>query len=284
MGKLGLVMEGGAMRGMFTAGATDVLMENGFTFDGGIGVSAGATFGCNVVSKQPHRAYRYVRRFCKDWRFVSLASLVLTGDLYGAEYGYHTIPEKYDKFDFETFEKNPMEFYCVASDLITGQPVYHRFLDGRGDDMLWMRASASLPLAARPVHAGGRILLDGGLTDSIPLAYFESIGYDKNVVILTRPLSYRKSPMKGMTAIRMSLRRYPRIVEAIERRPVMYNEEIAYIRRQEQAGKAFIIRPFAEVNIGAVCHDRKELKRVYEMGRRAAEERLDELKKFLEQP
>ena len=283
MGRLGLVMEGGAMRGMFTAGVTDVLMENGIEFDGGIGVSAGAAFGCNYVSRQPHRVIRYNLRFCKDMRFCSVASWILTGNLYNATYGYNTIPEKYDLFDYDEFKSNPMEFYSVATDLESGQPVYHKYTDCKGEDMLWLRASASLPIASKPVRARGRVLLDGGLTDSIPLRYFESIGYERNVVIATRSKSYRKKPTKGMLAIRLALKDYPLAIKAIENRHNMYNEEVKYIFEAEKAGRAFVIRPFAELNIGSVCRDREELKRVYKHGRRAAKERLDELKAWLAQ-
>ncbi|MBR1629221.1 MAG: patatin family protein [Lachnospiraceae bacterium] len=279
--KCGLVMEGGAMRGMFTAGVTDVLMEEGITFDAGVGTSAGAAFGCNFVSKQPYRARRYVVRFCKDYRFCSLMSLILTGDLYGSEYGYHTIPENLDKFDYEAFEKNPMEFFCTATDVLTGQAVYHRFSDCRGDDALWLEGSASMPLVSRPKQVNGRALLDGGITDPSPLAFLEKQGYERNVVVLTRSLSYRKKPMKGMAAVSLALRKYPAIVRALETRHDLYNAQVRFIRQREAEGKAFVIRPFAEVNIGATCHDRAELKRVYGMGRQAATERMSALKEWM---
>lgn len=283
MGKTGLIMEGGAMRGLFTAGVMDVLLENGITFDGGIGVSAGAAFGCNYVSRQTGRVLRYNLRFCQDWRYCSLLSWIVTGDMYGAEFAFRTVPEKYDIFDADAFEKNPMEFYCVATDLVTGRAVYHKFTDCRDKDVTWLQASASLPIFARPVKVDGRVLLDGGLTDAIPLAYFESIGYDRNVVILTRPLSYRKEPLgkATMAAVELALRRYPLAVQSIRDRYRMYNDEVHYIRQREEEGSAFVIRPFAEVNIGSVCHDRKELRRVYGMGRKSAEERLDALREFL---
>lgn len=124
MAKNGLVMEGGAMRGMFTAGVIDVFMECGVTFDGAIGVSAGATFGCNLKSKQAGRAIRYNKRFCRDWRYCSLKSLIKTGDLYGADFCYNQIPNVLDIFDIQTYRDNPMPFYIVASDCVTGQPVY----------------------------------------------------------------------------------------------------------------------------------------------------------------
>lgn len=282
--KYGIVMEGGAMRGLFTLGVTDVLMENKIEFDGGIGVSAGAGFGCNYVSKQPHRAYRYVRRYCKDWRFASFASLVATGDLYGSRFIYYDIAERLDPFDFDTFRDNPMEFYAVATDLYSGQAVYHKFYDGRGDDMRWMRGSASLPIVSKPVRTrDGRLLLDGGLTDSIPLKFFEKKGYNKNLVILTRPKTYRKSPVgKSMMMIRLSLRNYPNAVRAIEHRHTMYNETLSYIRKREKSDDVFIIEPPYEVGIGPVCHDRSELKRVYNMGREEGKKRLEALKEWME--
>ena len=147
--KTGLVLEGGAMRGIFTAGVCDVLMENGIDFDGCIGVSAGACFGCNFKSKQIGRAIRYNTRYCKDWRYCSVRSLIKTGDMFGAEFCYHTIPEKLDKFDAETFNNSNMEFYVVCTDVYTGKPVYH--LCGEVDDKLyeWFRASASMPFVSK---------------------------------------------------------------------------------------------------------------------------------------
>ena len=280
--KTGLVMEGGAMRGMFTSGVTDVLLEQGIEFDGGVGTSASAAFGCNFVTKQPYRARRYVLLFCKDFRFCSIASWILTGDLYGAEFGYNTIPQKLVPFDYDAFERNPMEFYCTATDVLTGQTVYHRMKDGRGRDALWLRGSASMPIVSKPVEVDGRHILDGGMTDAIPLRFLEKRGYERNVVILTRALRYRKAPMKLMPAVRMALRKYPAIIRTLETRHLMYNEQVRYVREREAEGAVFVIRPFAEVNIGAVCHDRGELKRVYEMGRRAATEQLDALKNWMQ--
>ena len=167
--KTGLVMEGGAMRGMFTAGVLDVLLENGIEFDGAIGVSAGATFGCNFKSKQIGRAIRYNKRFCKDWRYCSLRSLITTGDLYGAKFCYDTLPNQLDIFDTETYRANPLKFYCVASDCETGKPVYKELETCDAKDLTWMRASASMPLASKVVEVDGYKLLDGGMTDSIPL-------------------------------------------------------------------------------------------------------------------
>ena len=190
--KTGLVMEGGAMRGLFTAGVIDVMMEEEIEFDGAIGVSAGAAFGCNYKSKQIGRALRYNINYCKDKRYCSMKSLITTGNLYGAEFCYHELPDKLDIFDCETFENNPMEFYLVCTDVLTGKPVYKKCEKADYDCLEWMRASASMPLASKVVEIDGYKMLDGGVSDSVPLKYFESIGYDRNIVILTQPKSYRK--------------------------------------------------------------------------------------------
>ena len=154
--KYGLVMEGGAMRGLFTAGVTDVLMENGFTFDSSVGVSAGACFGCNYKSGQHGRAIRYNLRFRNEKRYCSWSSLIHTGDMFGAEFCYHTIPEKLDLFDNDTYESNPMSFFVVGTDINTGKAVYHNCRTAGGDDLEWIRASASMPLVSRFVKIGGR--------------------------------------------------------------------------------------------------------------------------------
>ena len=190
--KYGIVLEGGAMRGLFTAGVTDVLMEEGITFDGAVGVSAGAAFGCNIKSNQPGRAVRYNLRFCNDKRYCSKRSLIKTGDLFNAEFCYHTVPEKLDPFDFKAYETSKMEFYIVCTDVLTGKPVYHRSSKMDRSGLEWLRASASLPLVSRIVEADGRKLLDGGISDSIPLRFMESVGYEKNIVVLTQPRDYRK--------------------------------------------------------------------------------------------
>lgn len=185
--KRGLVLEGGAMRGLWTAGVTDVMMEHDIWPDGLIGVSAGAAFGCNYKSRQPGRAIRYNTRFAKDSRYSGLRSLLRSGDYFNAEFGYHIVPYEYDIFDTQTFEQSPMQFTVVCTDVLTGRAVYHDIDHVDYDELEWLRASASMPLASKIVNVQGHQLLDGGVSDSIPLAYFESQGYNRNVVIPTQP-------------------------------------------------------------------------------------------------
>jgi len=281
--KTGLVMEGGAMRGMFTAGVTDVLMENGITFDGAVGVSAGAVFGCNYKSKQIGRTIRYNKKFCRDPRFVSFRSLLKTGNLYGTDFAYHKIPQELDKFDTETFTLNPMEFYVVCTNVETGKPLYHRCTDGLGRDLLYMRASASLPLVSELVKVDGYTLSDGGAADSIPLQFFEEAGYEKNVVILTQPAGYVKEQNKALPLLRLVYRKWPAFIDALANRHLAYNETLSYIEKREQEGAAFVIRPPEALKIKHVEKNPEALVRVYQIGRQTGEAVLEELIDFLKQ-
>ena len=281
-GKTGLVLEGGAMRGLFSAGVMDVMMEQGIAFDGIIGVSAGAAFGCNYKSQQIGRAIRYNMRFAHDKRYCSMQSFLKTGDLFGAEYAYHIVPEQYDRFDNVTFEHNPTEFYIVCTDVMTGRPVYKKCMKGGHQAYEWIRASASMPVVSHVVELEGYHLLDGGMTDSIPLAYFQSIGYQRNIVILTQPADYQKTPNRLMPLIKWSLRHYPHTVSAMEHRHEMYNQQLAYVRQEEQNGNTLVIRPAEKLPIGHISHDPEEMKRVYEIGRAAGMQRMEDIRAFVQ--
>ena len=278
--KKGLVLEGGAMRGLFTAGIIDVMMEAGVEPDGLIGVSAGAAFGCNYKSRQPGRAIRYNTRFAKDARYSGLKSLLTTGDYFNAQFGYHIVPYQYDLFDVAAFEQNPMEFIVVCTDVLTGQAVYHKMDRVDYDELEWLRASASMPLASKVVEVAGRKLLDGGVADSIPLAYFESIGYDRNVVILTQPEGYMKHRTKLMPLMRIGLRRYPEMIQAMDRRYLMYNRELEFVRQAEREGRCLVIRPDEKLPIGHISHDPEEMKRVYQIGREMGDRYIERIKAF----
>ena len=280
--KKGLVLEGGAMRGMFTCGVIDVMMENNINFDGIIGVSAGAAFGCNYKSKQLGRGIRYNMRFCNDKRYCGLYSFLTTGNLYGAEYCYKIVPTQYDVFDYDTFYDNPMEFVAVCTDIETGKPYYKHFEKREENVFEWFRASASLPLVSHIVEIDGMKLLDGGIVDSIPLRYFEDIGYDKNIVVLTQPKEYRKTKNKLMPIFNLLYRKYPKFVKAIENRYNMYNETLDYIKKRENEKGIFVIRPECDLDIKKVEKNPENLKRVYEIGRATAQKHLDEIIKYLE--
>lgn len=279
--KKGLVLEGGAMRGMFSSGVLDVFLENGITFDGAVGVSAGATFGCNFKSRQIGRAIRYNKKYSHNWRYCSFRSLILTGDLYGADFCYDRLPNELDVFDLAAYRANPMEFYCVASDCRTGKPVYKKLETCDGQDLTWMRASASMPLASHVVKIDGYELLDGGMTDSVPLRFFEGLGYNRNVVILTQPRDFRKKPASLMWLVKAALHRYPLAVQAMKNRPQVYNEETADVFAKADRGEVFVICPEKPLGISRTEKDPDELQRVYDEGRRIATAVLPKLRAFL---
>ena len=312
--KTGLVLEGGAMRGLFSAGVTDVLMEEGITFDGAIGVSAGAAFGCNVKSGQIGRALRTARGdldgaedcFGRSLEIrealaretgtvearrdlsISLNRLgdirKARGDLYGAEFCYSTIPYQLDPFDVEAYNRNPMAFYVVCTDVETGEAVYHNCPESNLESMQWFRASASMPLVSRIVEVGGYRLLDGGIADSIPLEALEKLGYERNLVILTQPDGYVKKPNKAMPLMRLALGKYPNLLRTIANRHTIYNQQVAYAETQQAAGAALILRPEAPLDMSRTEHDADKLRAAYRHGQDVARKNLATIRTFLEQP
>lgn len=279
--KTGLVMEGGAMRGMFTAGVIDVLLEEKLAFDGAVGVSAGAVFGCNYKSRQHGRVIRYNKRFCSDWRYCSVRSLLLTGDLYGADFCYRRIPDELDPFDRDAYQASLLPFWVVATDAKTGEAVYHRCDTGDTEDMGWFRASASMPLVSRPVILQGRAMLDGGIADPIPLRYLEQQGFGRNLVVLTQPEGFVKQPNALLPVIRVTMRRYPGMITALAARHNQYNETTAYVARREQEGAVLALRPEHPLEVGAAEKDPARLQAVYEHGRCVAEKHLADIRAFL---
>lgn len=279
--KKGLILEGGAMRGMFTAGVMDVLMEHGIEFDGAIGVSAGAAFGCNYKTKQIGRVIRYNTKFSRDKRYCGVRCLLKTGDFYSADFAYGEVPLVHDPFDFDTYSSNPMEFYVVCTDIEKGEAVYHRYegWDDHGFD--WIRASASMPLVSKPVEIDGLKLLDGGISDSVPLRYFESIGYDRNVVVLTQPSDYRKSRNGLLPLIKLKYRHFPEMVKLMADRHNAYNQTVADITEKEKRSEVLVIRPESPLPIGRTEKDPEKLNAVYQFGRQVAEKRLADVNGFL---
>jgi len=279
--KKGLILEGGAMRGMFTCGVLDVFMENGIRFDGAAGISAGATFGCNYKSHQIGRALRYNKTYSRDWRYCSIKSLIRTGDLYGAEFCYHVIPEVLDPFDTETFRNDPMEFYIGATDVESGEARFHKCTDGGARDIEWMRASASMPVVSNIVTVDGYRMLDGGIVCSVPYEYMEQQGYNRNVIVLTRQKGYRKKKSSIVPLVKLVLRKYPAVGQAMAGRHLGYNSQMDEIDRMEASGKVLVIRPPEDPGIGRTEKDPAELERVYQMGRSEATRMLHEIKAFL---
>lgn len=278
--KHGLVLEGGGMRGMFTTGVLDVMLENGINMDGVMGVSAGALFGVNYVSKQVGRALRYNIALKDDPRYMSLRSLFKTGDLVGAEFAYHIVPFEIDIFDFDTFKSNPTEFWVVCTDVKHGVPVYHHMKEFTHHELDWLRASGSMPVASRVVELDGYALLDGGMTDSIPLRAFQEKGYECNIVVLTQPLGYRKHRSTFNKIFRLFHRNYPQVAEIMERRPDMYNAQLDYIQAEAAKGNTLLIYPEDKLDIGRTELNEEKMRAIYQQGRQKAMLMLDQIREF----
>ncbi|MDO4188471.1 MAG: patatin family protein [Lachnospiraceae bacterium] len=280
--KTGLVLEGGAMRGMFTAGVLDVFMENNLKFDGAIGVSAGAVFGCNIKSHQIGRAIRYNKNYCRDRRYVSFLHWLRTGDLYPVDFCYKTLPFELDIFDQKTYADNPMDFYVTVTDANTGKPHYVICNSGDAKDIQWMRASASMPIFANVVPIDGGEYSDGGTSDSVPLKYFEELGYDRIVVVMTQPKGYRKKPYKGLPVIKLLLKKHPKLYEAMRDRHIMYNATMDYIDKCEEEGRILVIRPTLKLQVKPAEKNPDELERVYQNGVSEGRKYVDDVRRFVE--
>ena len=279
--KTGLVLEGGGMRGIYTAGVLDVFLEKGIAFDGVIGVSAGVVHGCSYLSGQKGSSIRYYKRYCRDWRFMSFLNFLLTGNMVGEKFCYHDLPDRLEPYDYEAFKRSKTAFYATCSNVETGRPEYLQMTDMKAHVDI-MRASASLPCISRIVRIHGMKLLDGACTDSVPVRAFRRMGYEKNVVVLTRQEGYVKKPEKN-PMVRMRYFRYPRFVKAVEQRHLNYNKTVRYIHRLEKAGEVFVLRPSRELTIGRMEHDPKKLQWTYDLGRQDALDRLFQLENWLKE-
>ena len=276
----GLVLEGGGMRGVYTAGVLDYFQEMGALFETVYGVSAGAVQGCSYLSGQKGRGYACAVDYLDDWRYMSPWIFLLTGDLFGVKMCYDTIPNKLYPFDLEAFQKNPSNLYAVMTDVKTGAPVY-RLVKDMDMGLMALRASASLPLVSRMVKVDGRKMLDGGIADSIPLEKAMADGYAKNVVVLTQHKEYRKktSGMGGVARIRYPMHKALR--RRMEERHVRYNVQLELVERMEAEKKAFVIRPKNPVGFARIEKDRAKLKALYIQGYEDGKEVYPRLLDFL---
>lgn len=278
--KTGLVLEGGGMRGIYTAGVLDVLMEHNIEADGVIGVSAGAIHGCTYVAGQQGRSIRYNKKYCSNWRYMSFRSMLVTGDLVGKKFCYEELPNRLDPFDFKAFSESRMDFYAVVTNLETGKAEY---LKVKNPDKLMdcIRASASLPLVSRTVEIDGKKYLDGGTGDSIPFMEFRKEGFERLVVVTTRPEGYVKEPEKLLSLMKLKYRKYPAYVECCKNRHIVYNENLRKLKELEEKGEILVIRPTKTVDIGRMEHNPDKIQAQYDVGKKDALDRLEEIKDFL---
>lgn len=277
--KTGIVLEGGGVRGIYTAGVLDTFMEYGITFDGLIGVSAGAVHGCSFLSGQKGRSIKYYLEYCNEPKFMSIRNWLRTGNVVDEEFSYHTLPEKLVPYDFEAFKKNKTSFYAVCTNVESGQPEYIRITDMLSEiDVI--RASASLPYFSRLVEFGGKKYLDGGCSDSIPLGAFQKMGYKKNVVVLTRPSDYVKS--KEITAFSgITYRKYPEFRKTLAVRHENYNNSLKLVEQGVRDGSVFLIRPSEPPKAARMEHNPDNIRLTYELGVKDAKSVINELLKWL---
>lgn len=278
--KTGLVLEGGGKRGIYAAGVLDVLLENNIWADGLIGTSAGAVNGCSYVSNQYERNLRYNIRFAKEKRYMSIYSLITTGNVVGTDFAYNILPNKLEVFDYDAFEKSPVAYYVTCSNVETGKAEYIQCKSLRGKNMDYLRASASLPYVSQIVEIDGKKYLDGGICDSIPLKAFQNMGYEKNLVVLTRPRGYIKKPENNLLA-NLYYRKYPAFVTALRNRYAVYNRTLKYIEQQENQGNILVLRPSESIRVGRMEQDLERLKQMYELGKNDAGQMLDAIASFL---
>ncbi|MBR4106648.1 MAG: patatin family protein [Alphaproteobacteria bacterium] len=275
-----LVLEGGGKRGIYTTGVLDVFLENGIDVDAVFGVSAGAIHGVSFVSRQIGRDIRYNIKYNDDYRFMSFRNWLKTGNVVDVDFCYDELPNKLDKFDYAAFDANPTKFYAVCSNVESGEAEYIRCQDMHYD-IKYVQASASLPFFSRIVEVDGKKLLDGGICDSIPLKAAQNHGYDKNIVVLTRPYGYRKKPSHSKWLARKVYRKYPEFVKAMVNRHLMYNDELEYVEKAQKNGTALVIQPSVFIKIGRLETNIEVIKAMYELGRQDALKALDEVKSFL---
>lgn len=277
--KIGLVLEGGGMRGLYTAGVMDIMLDHGFEPDVVCGTSAGVTFGVNLLSKQRGRVLRYNKRFVGDRRYISLHSWLTTGNMINKDFAYGLLPRELDPFDDEAFMESKAAFYATITNMETGEAEYVR-LHSTWDQMDVIRASASLPIVSRPVEWNGQKYLDGGLADNIPLDKCFELGCDKVIIVLTRPLGYvRKENLTAIT--RLCYPRYKNLHRTVEKRNENYNRRIKQIEELECEGKVFVLRPSEEITISRLEKDPVRLEQVYNLGVQNATENWGALQEYL---
>ena len=278
--KVCLVLEGGAMRGIYTAGVVDVLLKKNIHVDAIIGTSAGALFGINYVSNQKERALRYNKHFCKNKNYMGFYSLLTTGNIMNKEFCFDKLVNELDPFDFETFKNSKTKFFVTVTNLETGQAEYPQIKDFN-KDMEYLRASGSMPLLSKIVEIDNNKYLDGGVADSIPVKKAIDMGYGKVIVVTTRPIEYRKEKSMFLP-FQIKYRKYPKFLDRIKNRYIEYNDTVEEIIKLEKEEKIFVIRPTKKVKISKIEKDPEKIENQYRLGFNDTLDKLEKLKKYLE--
>ena len=278
--KIGLVLEGGGMRGLFSAGVLDALLElKELSINGIVGVSSGALFGVNYVSKQKERAVRYNKKYADDKRYMGLHSWITTGNAVNKDFAFYELPYKLDVFDNETFKKAKTDFYVVMTNVESGKPEYVLIEDAFAQ-MEYLRATSALPFASKIIEINGKKYLDGGISDSIPIDFCESLGYDKIIAVLTRPEGTYKEDKLGFL-YKLVYRKYPNLVNSLLNMATDYEKVLVKIKDLENKGKIFVVRPPEVLKIGRLEKNRDKIQKVYDTGLNTGLKELDNIVKYL---
>ena len=278
--KVGLVLEGGGMRALFTAGVLDALLDiKELDIDGIVGVSAGALFGVNYVSGQKERAIRYNIKYARDKRYMGLYSWITTGNAVNEEFAFYEIPFKLDVFDQEKFKQSKIDFYVVMTNVESGEPEYVLIKDVF-KQMEYLRATSALPFASKIIEINGKKYLDGGISDSIPIDYCESLGYDKIILVLTRPENTHKEDKLNFL-YKLVYRKYPNLVERLINMGKDYEIVLKKIKDLENENKIFVIRPPEVLKIGRLEKNEDKIQNVYDIGLNTGIKEKDNLLKYL---
>ena len=278
--KIGLVLEGGGMRGLFSAGVLDALLElKELSVNGIVGVSSGALFGVNYVSKQKERAVRYNKKYADDKRYMGLHSWITTGNAVNKDFAFYELPYKLDVFDNETFKKAKTDFYVVMTNVESGKPEYVLIEDAFAQ-MEYLRATSALPFASKIIEINGKKYLDGGISDSIPIDFCESLGYDKIIAVLTRPEGTYKEDKLGFL-YKLVYRKYPNLVNSLLNMATDYEKVLTKIKDLENKEKIFVVRPPEVLKIGRLEKNRDKIQKVYDTGLNTGLKELDNIVKYL---
>ncbi len=280
MNKTCLILEGGAMRGIYTAGVLDILMQNNIKFDAIIGVSAGALFGINYKSNQKGRAYRYNMKYINDKEYIGLYSYLTTGNIMNKSFCFDKLVNELDKFDYQAFKNNKTKFYVVVTNLLTGTPEYQELTDlNDQNQMEYLRASGSMQYVSKPVKINNNYYLDGATGDSIPIKYMEKLGFNKIIVVGTRPEGYKKQYKPQPSKI--FYKKYPKFIKALSNRPSMYNETIKYIEKKANNHEIIFIRPSQDLKVKRIEKNKKKLSSLYTLGQNDTKEIISTINKYL---
>lgn len=283
MGKIALVLEGGAMRSLYTSGVLDVLMENNIEVDAVVGVSAGALTGANYISKQIGRSAKINIEYCNDSRYIGLRAIKQSKGLFGFDYLFKEISENQVPFDAETFNNNKCEFIVGATNCNTGKTEYFAKTTWNDIENI-VQASSSMPLVSNMVDINGVKYLDGAIECNIPIKWAIDNNYEKIIVVLTRDENYIKEPIssKAKKAYSIVYKKYPKLIETIFNRPETYNDLTKEIKNLENQGRILVVRPSKPIEVSKLERDKEKLKALYDMGKKEAIDKLKQIIEYIE--